>query len=111
MNDQEYDNYIPEHPELIPPNRTEALKWVADALALGIQQCDKLTFLKAWWAFAWLNPGFHPDDFRQWGELPHAQEFTTEAFRRNKAGDIDDDVLYAADATHNAVWLGRCGMW
>jgi hypothetical protein len=110
MNNAEYDDYLPNHPELIPTNRTEALQRVTDALSAGIQKCDKLTFLKAWWAFAWLNPGFHPDDCLEWSELPHAKELTNEAFSRNKAGEIDDDVLYAAEATHNAVWLASGGI-
>ena len=108
MPDTEYDDYTPEHPELIPGNRAQAESWVAAAVAVGIRHCDTPTFLKAWWAFAWLNPGFHPDDYRQWDELHHAQELTIEAFRRNKSGEIRDDELYAAEATHNAVWLELC---
>ena len=106
MNDQEYsDGYAAEHPELIPGNSAEANIWIAAAVAAGVRECDTQTFLKAWWAFAWLNPGFHPDDFRQSEELPYAQELTAEAFRRNHTGEIGDDVLYASEATHNAVWL------
>lgn len=107
MNNAEYEDYLPDHPELIPSNRTEALQLVTHALSTGIQKCDKLTFLKAWWAFAWLNPGFHPDDCFQRSEIPLAKELTNEAFRRYEVGEIDDDVLYAAEATHNAVWLAR----
>ena len=49
-----------------------------------------------------------PDDHRQWPELPLARQMTIEAFRRNEAGEIDGDLLYPAEATHNAVWLERC---
>jgi hypothetical protein len=109
MPDQEYtDGYQQEHPELIPGNRTEAHLWISAAIVAGIEKCDTQTFLKAWWAFAWLNPGFHPDDYRQ-SDLPNAQEFTEEAFRRAAANEIEDDVVYACEATHNAVWLERCG--
>jgi len=110
MNEQEYsDGYTAEHPELIPGNRAEANIRIAAAVAAGVRECDTRTFLKAWWAFAWLNPGFHPDDFRESDELPFAGELTAEAFRRNHAGEIGDDVLYASEATHNAVWLELSG--
>lgn len=109
MNDREYDDYIPEHPELIPGNRTEAHLWISAALTAGIDTCDTLTFLKAWWATAWLYPGFHPDDYRDNEEVPNVKEFTEEAFRRADTGEIEDDVLYAAEASHNAVWLERIG--
>lgn len=109
MNDQEYDDYIPEHPELIPGNRTEAHLWVSAAVIVGVRICDTQTFLKAWWAIAWLYPGFHPDDYRQSEDVPQAKEFTEEAFRRAEIGQIGDDVLYAAEAAHNAIWLERIG--
>jgi hypothetical protein len=109
MNDHEYDDgYEAMHPELIPPDAAEANLRIAAAVAAGIGQSDTHTFLKAWWAFAWLHPGFHPDDHRQWPQLPLAQQMAIEAFRRNQAGEIDGDLLYAAEATHNAVWLERC---
>jgi len=110
MSDTEYtDGYQQEHPELIPGNRTEAHLWISAAVIAGIGKCDTQTFLKAWWAFAWMNSGFHPDDYRQCDDIPYAKEFTVEAFRRAETGEIEDDVLYAAEATHNAVWLERCG--
>ena len=109
--DQEYtESYTAEHPELIPGNQTDAEKWIADAMTAGIRDCDTQTFLKAWWAFAWLNPGFHPDDCHEWPDLPYSEEFTTEAIRRAESGEIDgDSEYYAAEATHNAVWLERIG--
>jgi hypothetical protein len=110
MEQQEYtDGYQPQHPELIPGNRTEAHLWITAAVVAGVRKCDTMTFLKAWWAFAWLNPGFHPDDFHDLKDLPHATELTAEAFRRAEAGEIQDDTLYATEATHNAVWLERNG--
>ena len=109
MNDHEYDDgYEAMHPELIPPDAAEANLRIAAAVAAGIGQSDTHTFLQAWWALAWLHPGFHPDDHQQWTELPLAQEMAIEAFRRNNAGELDHDLLYAAEATHNAVWLERC---
>ncbi len=108
MNDQEYaDGHEAQHPELIPPDAAEANRRVAAAVAAGIRQCDTWAFLQAWWSLAWLHPAFHPDDHHQWTELPLAQEMAIEAFRRHEAGDIDDDLLYPAEATHNAVWLAR----
>lgn len=110
MDDQEYsDGYHAEHPEFIPGNRTEAHLWISAAVVAGIRNCDTQTFLKAWWAFAWINPGFHPDDYRQCDDIPYAKELTVEAFRRAEIGEIEDDVFYASEATHNAVWLERCG--
>jgi hypothetical protein len=109
MSDQEYkDGYEAEHPELIPGNRTEAHLRVSVALSESLEKCSKETFLRGWWAFCWLNPGFHPDDFRQWDDA-NGQHFATEAFRRCEAGEIEDDLVYAAEATHNAVWLERRG--
>lgn len=109
MNDQEYDESVLAHPELIPGNRTEAHLRVSAAVIAGVATCDKPTFLKAWWAIAWLYPGFHPDDGPASCDLPHAKEFTEEAFRRAAAGEIDDDLFHAAEASHNAIWLARIG--
>jgi hypothetical protein len=111
MTDSEYtDGYQPEHPELIPENPEQARTWVQTAIDTGISTCDTQTFLRAWWAFAWLNPGFHPDDCGERSELPHAKKLTEEAIRRAEAGEIDDDSqFYAAEASHNSVWLERIG--
>ena len=80
------------------------------AINAGITTCDTRTFLRAWWAFAWLNPGFHPDDHEQPGNPNYSQEFTKEAIRRVETGEIDgDSEFYAAEATHNTVWLARIG--
>ena len=111
MQKSEYtDGYQPEHPELIPDNPDQARAWIQSAIQVGITVCDTQTFLRAWWAFAWLNPGFHPDDSDEWPDLLHAQELTKEAIRRTETGEIDgDSEFYAAEATHNAVWLERIG--
>lgn len=108
MCDNEYsDGYQQEHPELIPTSKSDAETRLAASLKAGLRNCDTQTFLRGWWAFSWLNPGFHPDDYRQWSDLSNAQEFAEEAFRRSEAGEIDDGLLYAAEAVHNAVWLER----
>lgn len=109
MTEEEYDDYIPDHPDLIPGNRTEAHLWISAAVIAGIKVCDTRTFLKGWWALAWLYPGFHPDDYRQSDDVPHAKKFTEEAFRRASDGEIEDDFLYPTEASHNAVWLERIG--
>lgn len=111
MKNGEYsDWYKPEHPKLIPESPDQARAWMQTAIEAGITACDTQTFLRAWWSFAWLNPGFHPDDCNEWTDLPHAQELTNEAIRRAEVGEIDGDTeFYAAEATHNAVWLERIG--
>lgn len=111
MNEDEYsDGYHQARPELIPENPEQARTRVQTAIDAGLTNCDTLTFLRAWWAFAWLNPGFHPDDHEQWGHLAYSPEFTKEAIRRVETGEIDgDSEFYAAEATHNAVWLARIG--
>jgi hypothetical protein len=111
MNEGEYtDGYQPEHPELIPENTEQADTWIKTALDGGLASCSKETFLRAWWAFSWLNPGFHPDDCDEWTELPNANELTNEAIRRAELGEIDgDSEFYATEAAHNAVWLARIG--
>lgn len=111
MNQVEYINgYRPELPDLIPKNSDQAHAWMETAIGAGITVCDTQTFLRAWWAFAWLNTGFHPDDKEEWTNLPRLQELTNEAIRRTETGEIDgDSEFYAAEATHNAVWLESIG--
>jgi hypothetical protein len=107
MEDQEYSvGSEAEYPELIPGNRTEAHLWVSAAIAEGLGTCSKETFVKGWWAFCWLNPEFHPDDFRQW-ETPEANDFATEAFRRHEAGEIEQHLLHPVEASDSAAWLQR----
>lgn len=108
MAESEYDNYTPQHPELIPTSLPEARQWVENAIKAGISTCNKETFLKAWWAFSWINPEFHPDDYLNFGHIPFSKKLTEEALRRVNKGEIDGDgEFYAAEAAHNAVWLKR----
>lgn len=106
MPEQEYDDYTPEHPDLIPKDGTEAHEWIQAAVSERIAVCDTQTFLRAWWAFAWINPGFHPDDYENFIDLPLSKELTEEAIRRVENDEINGDgEFYAAEAAHNAVWL------
>ena len=108
MDDQEYnDGFKAVNRDLIPGNRTEAQLWVSAAMGEGLGTCSKATFLKAWWAFCWLNPEFHLDDFRQW-ENPDWNDFATEAFRRREADEIEEDLLYPVEASDSAARLQLC---
>jgi len=102
----EYENHTPTHPELIPADEEEAHLRLDAAVLQRLQECPKETFLRAWWALCWLNPGLHPDDCGEWEDAGWKQ-FATEAFRRFEAGEIDDTELYPAEASHNRVWKER----
>ncbi len=104
--DSEYENHTPTHPKLIPADEVEARLRIDAAVLHGLQECSKETFLRAWWALCWLHPGLHPDDYEEWEDAAWKQ-FAAEAFRRFKAGEIDDTELYPAEASHNRVWKER----
>ena len=92
-----------DHPEFIPANHADAYQRIGFAVVEGIRETSDTSFLRAWWALCWLHPSLHPDDHDEW---PHAswREFSTEAFRRAKAGTIRDHELYPAEATRNRLW-------
>jgi hypothetical protein len=75
-------------------NKKQILK---DALKFDeLKSLDKETFLNAWKAIAFLNPGLHPDEYQNpdggWPE--ELKVFAEEAFRRSEAGELADDELY-----------------
>jgi hypothetical protein len=111
MNDSEYDDYTPEHPELIPADETEANASLLPLLDVqDLAAVDTRTFLRGWWALAWLFPCLHPDDSGEWsGDMACYRPLAHEAFRREREGLIDDGELYAAEAVHRRVWLEREG--
>lgn len=104
--DSEYESYTPTHPDLIPADEADARLRIDAAVLHGLQDCPKGTFLRAWWALCWLNPGLHPDDHEEWEDAGW-RHFAAEAFRRSEAGEIDDTELYPAEASHNRVWKDR----
>ena len=108
---QEYDDYTPEHPELIPGNEQDAglrLKTLTDIPHSDLSRVERQTFLQGWWALFWLYPGLHPDDHSAWDEEFHPyQPLAHEAFRRADAGELDDGQLYPTDAAHNRLWLAQ----
>jgi hypothetical protein len=102
----EYENHTPTHPDLIPADEPEARLRFDAAVLHDLRECSKETFLRAWWALCWLNPGLHPDDFEEWQDAGWKQ-FAAEAFRRFEAGEINDSELYPAEASHNRIWRER----
>ena len=103
---REYDDYEPQHPDLIPSDEREAWGRLGIAIAEGVSVCSKDVFLKGWWALHWLNPGLHPDDCEDWGD-PDWLALACEAFRRTEASELEESELYAAEAVHNRVWIER----
>ena len=102
----EYENYTPTHPDLIPADEVEACLRVNAAVLHCLPECSRETFLRAWWALCWLNPGLHPDDYEEWEDAGW-KKLAAEAYRRFAAGEIDDSELYPAEASHNRVWKER----
>lgn len=109
MEATEYDDYTPEHPELIPSGEPQAQNRLNALLAVApVSGADQRTFLEGWWALAWLFPGLHPDDHEDWDEdLAQYGPLAEEAFARAARGEITDSQLYPSEATHNRVWIER----
>ena len=97
--------YTPEHPELIPENEQDAHKRLEALAAVSdLTAADKVTFLRGWWALFWLHSGLHPDGWEEWRPEFHSHwPLVVEAFRRREAGQLADDELYPADATHDRL--------
>lgn len=64
------------------------------------ERLDPIEFIKAWFAVAYVYPGFHPDDYDSPGcSLP--KQFlllAKDAWRRNEAGELTDEMIYPSDA-------------
>jgi hypothetical protein len=103
MTQQEYDDYRPEHPHLIPTGEEDATSLILAAQTTGLTRCSRDQFLGGWWALCWLNPGLHPDDCDDW--TPDLKAFADEAFRRHELGEISDSELYPVEASHNRIWV------
>jgi len=106
MNIDEYSDYVPRYPQLIPKDEAEASERLTSLVEIGDEvTADETSFLNGWWALFWINPGLHPDDWSEWdGEFSQYKYLAAEAFRRFEAGMITDGQLYPADATHNRLW-------
>jgi hypothetical protein len=106
LNRHEYENYTPEHPELIPVSLADAQAKLGRVLAASNLSEVDLNVLKAgWWALFWIFPGLHPDGVDEWdAEFESYRPLAYEAFRRHEIGELDDSHLYPAEATHNRIW-------
>ena len=84
--------------ELIPDDDDQAnarVNAVTALSALGMALLGKQDFLRAWWAFFWLNPCLHPDDFEEWpDEVEDAKILGNEAYCRFKAHNLSDYEYY-----------------
>jgi len=107
----EYQNYTPEHPELIPASHGEANERVTRLLDItDLESAPPKCFLEGWWTLFWLHPGLHPDDFEVWpDELQSFAPWAVEAFRRVSLGVMTDSECYPAEAAHRRIWLERTG--
>jgi hypothetical protein len=73
-----------------------------------IKSLDKEIFLEAWKAIAFLQPGLHPDEYRNpdggWPE--ELKPFAEEAFRRRERNEISDEVLYPWEEALKGIKAG-----
>jgi hypothetical protein len=88
--------------QYVPNSMRDAGRQIS--LALSGPPLPKDTFLKAWYALAYLFPGLHPDesDNPDGGWHPALRRFATEAWHRADKGELADDELYPS----NAAWAG-----
>ena len=70
------------------------------------ESLGSIEFIKAWFAVAYVYPGSHPDDYDSPGcSLPKQfLPLAKDAWRRNEAGELTDDIIYPSDA----AWAGIC---
>lgn len=93
---------------VIPDSHAEAEAIVDQLRGVSLLLVPKASFVRAWWAVAYLNPGLHPDGFDEDGSgwLPELRPFAEEAWRRFELGDLTDEELYPADAAWAALYDG-----
>lgn len=86
------------NPHLIPGSKKEAQQAfnLLDEFRERPQDADPQTFLRGWFALFFLNQTNHPDDVDDWDEK--LKPICEEAWRRNEAGEIEDDQIYCSDA-------------
>jgi hypothetical protein len=76
------------------------------ALTDSLERLPKPTFVRAWYAIAYLYPGLHPDGYESadsgWPRV--LRRFAAEAWRRADAGELTDEELYACDAQWSGLY-------
>ena len=90
----------------IPDSAKTAAAQLRFAFAKPLKNLSRVEFIGAWSSIAYLFPGLHPDGFEdaESGWPRALQRFAAEAWRRVKAGELDDAELYPSDAQ----WSGLC---
>lgn len=89
---------------LIPSSPRNAVTRIRKVFEKPAGSLERIEFLKAWFAVAYIFPGLHPDDYDSpgsgWPKI--LQPLADEAWQRAERGEIHDDELYPSDAQ----WAG-----
>jgi hypothetical protein len=89
---------------VVPSTLRSAGTELRRAFAVRLEQLPKPDFVRAWCAVAYIFPGLHPDGYEDaesgWPRM--LRRFAVEAWRRNDAGELEEDELYCCDAQ----WAG-----
>lgn len=90
----------------VPDSRRTAGRHLRLALATSLDQLSKTEFVRVWSSIAYLYPGLHPDGFEESGSgWPSAlKRFATEAWRRARNGELNDDEIYPCDAQWSGLY-------
>ncbi len=90
----------------VPNSSLEAAKALRAARTTNLATLQKPSFVSAWSAIAYLLPGLHPDGYEDtesgWPRV--LRRFAAEAWRRAKAGDLNEDELYPGEAQWSGVY-------
>jgi len=93
--------------DLIPTDAAEATRRLETALVpepAALANLGKQELLLAWWSFFWLEVALHPDDAEVWpAEVADALPLAAEAFRRYRAGEINDAEYYPVEAVRRRI--------
>jgi hypothetical protein len=84
----------------IPPSCKTADKHLELALNRHPKALTKTQFVRAWCSLAYLYPGLHPEGFRSEdsGWPKKLKPLAAEAWRRARAGQINDNQLFCYQA-------------
>ena len=90
----------------IPNSVGSAIRDLHSTLNVPLETLPKATFVRAWCALSYAFPGLHPDGYAHpdSGWPPELMRYAAEAWRRNKAGEIDDEEMYCSDATWSGIY-------
>ncbi len=91
---------------LIPKSLFVAKERIRKVSAMAPESLNRDEFLKAWFAVAYVYPGFHPDNLDS-PDCSLPKQFlplSKDAWRRNEAGELTDEMIYPSDA----AWAGIC---